>query len=199
MLRKSVRSAKGVSVIAMSAALYALFFGLSYVVPSPSPSFVILYLPVILLGVFPLWFGLPGLAGSMIGAVIGGIFVENLAFAAWIEGITTLIIYGLNWLLMPRYSVEGRRKGVVTLLAVYALTLFLGTGYILWQFTLLGLFTTDIALLVLLPTFAINYLIEALICPALLKTVSLKLRSSGVYVGNFWEWRERRRLKTKMP
>src|SRR5512137_1377722 len=95
-------SAKGASVVAISAALYAVFFGLSFVVPSPSPSFVLLYLPVILLGVFPVWFGLPGLAGSMIGAVIGGIFVENLAFAAWIEGVTALVIYGLNWVLMPR-------------------------------------------------------------------------------------------------
>lgn len=195
MLGKSSRSAKEVSVVAISAALYALFFGLSYVVPSPSPSFVILYLPVILLGVFPVWFGLPGLVGSMIGAVIGGIFVENLAFAAWIEGITTLIIYGLNWLLMPRFLVEGRRKGVLTLLGVYALTLFLGTGYILWQFTSLGLFTADVALFVLLPTFAINYLIEVAICPVLLRTVSLKIQSLGMYVGNFWEWREERRPK----
>jgi hypothetical protein len=42
----------------MSAALYAVFFFLSYLVAVPS--FTILYLPIILLGVFPLWFGLPG-------------------------------------------------------------------------------------------------------------------------------------------
>ncbi len=100
-------------MIAISAALYVLFFGLSYVVSSPSASFVILYLKVILLGVFPVWFGLPGLAGSMIVAVIGGIFVENLAFASWIEEITTLIFYGLNWLLTPLDSVERRRKGLL--------------------------------------------------------------------------------------
>jgi len=190
-------SAKEASVVAISAALYAVFFGLSFVVPSPSPSFVLLYLPVILLGVFPVWFGLPGLAGGIIGAVIGGIFVENLAFAAWIEGVTALVIYGLNWVLMPRSAAEGKRKSILILLGVYALTLFLGTGYILWQFTTLGLFTPEGALIVLLPTFAINYLIEALICPALLRAMSLKLRSSGVYVGNFWEWRERRRVKSE--
>jgi hypothetical protein len=81
----------------------------------------------------------------------------------------------------------------VILLGVYALTLFLGTGYILWQFTVLGLFTPEAAMVVLLPTFTINYLIEALICPALLRAMSAKLHSSGVYVGNFWEWREQRR------
>ncbi len=84
------------------------------------------------------------------------------------------------------------------LLGIYALALFLGTGYILSQLTLLSLFTADVAFVVLLPTFAINYLIEVLICPALLKTMSLKLRNSGVYVGNYWEWLERRRLRNKM-
>ncbi len=189
----TLSSAKAASVVAISAALYAVFFGLSYVVPSPSPSFVILYLPVILLGVIPVWFGLPGLVGSVIGAVIGGVFVENLAFLAWIEAITTTIIYVLNWVLMPKETEKRSGKNLVALLAIYAFTLFLGTGYILWQFTVLGLFAPEVAVVVLLPTFAINYLIEIIICPGLLQVLSTRLRSSGMYVGNFWEWRQRRK------
>jgi hypothetical protein len=175
----------------MSAALYAVFFFLSYLVAVPS--FTILYLPVILLGVFPVWFGLPGLFGSLIGAAIGGLLVENLGFLAWIEVVTTLIIYGLNWVLIPRDVVERKPKKLVLLLVVYALTLFVGTSYILWQFTVFGLFSADAALVFLLPTFAINYVIEAVICPVLIKTVSSRLKIWGVYAGNFWEWRNERK------
>jgi hypothetical protein len=174
----------------MTAALYTVFFFLSYL--AAIPSFTILYLPIILLGVFPLWFGLPGLAGSMIGAVMGGLLVENLGFLAWIEIVTALIIYCLNWVLIPRNAAEGKIKKNLLLLGVYALTLFAGTSYILWQFTAVGLFTAEAALVVLLPTFALNYAIEAVTCPILMRTVTPKLRIWGVYSGNFWEWRRNR-------
>src|SRR5512136_856214 len=138
MVRWALGTAKGVSVVAFSGALYAVFFFLSYLIAVPS--FTILYLPIILLGVFPVWFGLPGLLGSMIGAVIGGLFVENLGFLAWIELVTTLIIYVLNWVLMPRDSGDWFKvKRNVLLLGVYALTLFVGTSYILWQFSVVSL------------------------------------------------------------
>jgi hypothetical protein len=176
----------------MSAALYAVFFFLSYLVAVPS--FTILYLPVILLGVFPVWFGLPGLFGSLIGAVVGGLVVENLGFLAWIELVTTLIIYSLNWVLMPRNSgAWWKVKRNVLLLGVYALTLFAGTSYILWQFAFVGLLPSDVALVFLVPTFLLNYVIEAAVCPVLLRTLSPKLRAWGFYSGNFWEWRQRRK------
>lgn len=185
-------SARETSIVAVSAALYAVFFFLSYLVAVPT--FTILYLPVILLGVFPVWFGVPGLIGSMVGAVIGGLFVENLGFLAWIELVTTLIIYSLNWVLMPRNSGEvWKAKRNVMLLSVYALTLFLGTSYILWQFTAVGLFTTDVAAVFLLPTFALNYVIQAAVCPVLLRILSPRLRAWGIYAGTFWEWRQRSR------
>src|SRR5512136_539279 len=133
MVRWALGTAKGVSVVAFSGALYAVFFFLSYLIAVPS--FTILYLPIVLLGVFPVWFGLPGLLGSMIGAVVGGLFVENLGFLAWIELVTTLIIYVLNWVLMPSEAAEdGSRKKLGLLFGVYAFTLFVGTSYILWQF-----------------------------------------------------------------
>lgn len=182
-------SAKGVSVVAFSGALYAVFFFLSYLIAVPS--FTILYLPIVLLGVFPVWFGLPGLLGSMIGAVVGGLLVENLGFLAWIELVTTLIIYVLNWVLMPSKAAEdGSRKKLGLLLGVYAFTLFVGTSYILWQFTVVGLIPVDVALVLLLPTFALNYVIEVVVCPILIRTMSARLRDWGVYAGNFWEWRK---------
>ena len=187
MSRVKLSTAKGVSIIAVSAALYAVFFFLSYLVAVPS--FTVLYLPIILLGVFPLWFGPTGLVGSMIGAVIGGLFVENLGFLAWIEIVTTLIIYSLNWILIPQNASDGKVKKNILLLCVYAFTLFAGTSYILWQFTAVGLFTTEAALVILLPTFTLNYIIEAVICPVLIRIVSPKLKIWGVYSGNFWEWR----------
>jgi hypothetical protein len=193
MFGRKLTAAKELSVTATSATVYAVFFFLSYLVAVPN--FTILYLPVILLGVFPIWFGLPGLVGSMIGAVIGGLLVENLGFLAWIEAATAFIIYGLNWLLLPRNSVEGNVKKNLMVLGVYALTLFLGTGYILWQFTVVGLFAPEAALLVLLPTFALNYVIMAVVCPILLRTVSPKFKSWGIYSGNFWEWRKKRKTE----
>jgi hypothetical protein len=130
----------------------------------------------------------------MIGAVVGGLVVENLGFFAWIELVTTLIIYSLNWVLMPRDSGEWWKvKRNVLLLGVYALTLFVGTSYVLWQFALVGLFPSDVVLVFLVPTFLLNYVIEAAVCPVLLRTLTPKLRAWGLYSGNFWEWRQRRK------
>jgi hypothetical protein len=183
--------ARGVSIIIVTAALYAVFFFLSGLIAVPH--FTFLYLPIILLGVFPMWFGWNGLVGSMIGAFIGGVLgVEALPLhIAWVEVTTTLVIYGLNWLLIPQKASGARTKMSLFLLSViYAVTLFIGTAAILWQFTLVGLFTADIALAFLLPTFALNLPIALIACPPLIRAVSPKLKSWGVYSGSFKEWRQ---------
>ena len=183
----------------MVAALYAiLFYGSSV---SMLPGFTLLYLPVILLGTFPLWFGWSGLAGSMIGAFIGGVYVEQVPpYAAWVESVTALIIFSLNWLLMPKNISGGKAKrNIVLLMIVYAVTLFVGTVYILWQYTYLfslGILTTNIIGgfsfgVVLLATYGLNLVIQFAVCPALLRTVTPRLKSWGVYSGNFAEWRLR--------
>jgi hypothetical protein len=185
---RKLSKAKEASIITMSAALYAIFFFLSGLIAVPS--FTLLYRPIILLGVFPLWFGLSGLFGSMIGAFIEGFFVEGLGFLSWIKSVTTLIIYSLNWVLIPQKAAEGETKwNLLVLLGVYAVTLFAGTSYVLWQFTVLGLLTADVAVVILLPTFGLNLVIEAVICPILNRVLSPKLRSWGIYSGNFNEWR----------
>ncbi len=70
-----------------------------------------------LLGVFPIWFGWSGLAGCMIGAFIGGVYVEQVApYAAWVESVTALIIFSLNWILMPRNATENKSKRNLILL-----------------------------------------------------------------------------------
>lgn len=187
--------AKEASIMAMSAALYAIFFFLSYTVTLPN--FTLLYLPIILLGVFPVWFGWSGLVGSMVGGFIGGAFVEGLGFLGVFESIVALLIYLLNWVLMPQNAAEnGKRKSLFTLFGVYALSLFVGAGYILWQYTVIPqLFTSTQALEVLVPTFALNLPIVILTCPALIRTISPKLRTWGIYSGNFWEWRGNRKQK----
>jgi hypothetical protein len=197
---KQPSKAKQVSIIAMVAAIYAvLFYGSA---PGMLPGFTLLYLPVILLGVMPLWFGWSGLAGCMIGAFIGGVYVEAVPpYAAWVESITALIIFGLNWLLMPRIIGENKSKRNYILLAtVYAVTLFTGTAYILWQymylfnigvlsFPIIGDFSFGF---VLAATFALNFIIQLAVCPALLRTVTPRLKGWGVYTGNFAEWRSKR-------
>jgi hypothetical protein len=182
-------SAKRASIIAMAAALYAVFFFLSWSVTLPN--FTLLYLPIILLGVFPVWFGWSGLVGAMIGGFIGGAFVEGLGFLGIFESVVALIIYLINWVLIPKGAAEtGGEKGLVALLGVYALSLFVGTSYILWQYTVLPqLFTLSQALAVLGPTFALNLPIVLIASPALLRVMSPKLRLWGMYCGNFAEWR----------
>jgi hypothetical protein len=181
----------GVSIMAITAALFATLFYLSGFVSLPK--FTLLYLPIILLGVFPVWFGLSGLAGCMIGGIIGGFFVEGLGYLAWIEAVTALIIYGLNWVLIPRKVMEEKTKrNLVLLFVVYALTLFAGTCFILWQFTIFGLLPLEVAEAFLLPTFALNLVIECVVCPVLIKELSPKLRSMGWYAGTLTEWRSRR-------
>jgi len=183
---QKLSSAKKVAIMTITATLYATFFFISGLIAVPQ--FTILYLPIILLGIFPLWFGLDGLIGSMIGAFIGGALVESLGVFAWIESITTLIIYVLVWLLIPRNAGEVRNpKNIIMLLGVYAVTLFIGTSYILLQFTALGLLPPGGAELIILPTFALNIIIEAIICPILLRTLTPKLKSWGLYSGNFRE------------
>ena len=184
--------AKGVSIMAMSAALYAIFFFISYSVAMPN--FTLLYLPIILLGVFPLWFGWSGLVGSLIGAYIGGVFVEGLPLHfALAESVTALLIFGLNWILIPKSAAEARsKKSLILLSSVYTLTLFLGTSYILWQLAVLGVFPLSVAEAFLLPTFAINLPIVLVTCPALIRAISPKLKTWGIYSGNFREWRSKR-------
>jgi len=185
--------AKQASITAMTAALYAIFFMLSYMIAVPN--FTVLYLPIILLGVFPLWFGWSGLVGSMIGALIGGVYVEGLPlYLAWIEITTAFIIYGLNWLLIPKKAAEAKtKKGLVMLSSIYTLSLFVGTSVILWQFAAVGLFpSADVAWAFLLPTFGLNLPIVLITCPALIRAVSPKLKTWGMYSGNFAEWRSLR-------
>jgi len=185
-------SAKHVSIIAITAALYAVFFFLSFA--TPVPNFTVLYLPIILLGVFPLWFGWSGLVGSMIGAFIGGVYVEGLPLhLAWVEVTTAIIIYGLNWLLIPKIASKANStKALITLSSIYALTLFVGTVAILWQFTLVGLLPAEIAWPLLPGTFALNLPIALIACPALIRAVSPKLQAWGLYTGNFADWRNRK-------
>lgn len=185
-------SAKHVSIIAITAALYAVFFFLSFA--TPVPNFTVLYLPIILLGVFPLWFGWSGLVGSMIGAFIGGVYVEGLPLhLAWVEVTTAIIIYGLNWLLIPKIASKANStKALITLSSTYALTLFVGTVAILWQFTLVGLLPAEIAWPLLPGTFALNLPIALIACPALIRAVSPKLQAWGLYTGNFADWRNRK-------
>lgn len=190
--------AKKVAITAMVAAIYAvLFFGSA---PGMLPGFTLLYLPVILLGVFPIWFGWSGLAGCMIGAFIGGVYVEQVApYAAWVESVTALIIFSLNWILMPRNATENKSKrNLILLLAAYAISLFIGTAYILWQYTYLfniGIMAFSILggfsfIVVLLATYGLNLVIQFAVCPALLRSVTPRLKSWGVYSGNFMEWRQ---------
>ncbi len=191
MTATNLSNAKKVAIMAITATLYATFFFISGLVTVPQ--FTLLYLPIILLGVLPLWFGLNGLVGSMIGAFIGGAFVEGLGVFAWVESVTTFIIYLLVWLLIPRNAGEVRNpKNFALLLGVYAVTLLAGTSYILWQFTIFGLLPPGMAELIILPTFALNIVIEAVICPVLLRTLTPKLKSWGLYSGNFREWRSRK-------
>jgi hypothetical protein len=204
----SQSKAKQVAITAMVAAIYAiLFYGSA---PGMLPGFTLLYLPVILLGIFPVWFGWNGLAGCMIGAFIGGVYVEQVApYAAWVESITALIIFGLNWILIPKKSVENRAKrNLILLMAVYSISLFVGTAYILWQysylfsigilsFSVLGGFSFGI---VLAATYGLNLVIQLAVCPVLLRTVTPRLKSWGVYSGNFAEWRRlRAKSQVKLP
>ena len=178
--------------MAMSATLYASFFLLSYSIAMPN--FTLLYLPIILLGVFPIWFGWSGLAGCLIGAYIGGVFVEGLPLHfAWAESITALIIFSLNWILTSKSATEAKtKKNIIYLSIIYALTLFIGTSYILWQLSYLCMFPLSVATAFLLPTFALNLPIVIITCPSLIRAVSPKLKAWGIYSGSFNEWRKQK-------
>ena len=162
----------------MTTALYIVFFFLSYSVTLPN--FTLLYLPIILLGVFPMWFGWSGLVGAMLGGFIGGAFVEGLGFLGVFESVVALIIYLINWTLIPKKAAEdGDKLNLFALLGVLTVSLLAGTSYILWQYTILPQ---------LLPIVLIT-------CPLLIRTVSPKLRTWGMYSGNFAEWRSRKSTK----
>ncbi|MFA5365439.1 MAG: hypothetical protein WC325_09705 [Candidatus Bathyarchaeia archaeon] len=185
-------TAKQTSIMAMTAALWVLFIFLSHLFATPN--FAILYLPIVLLGVFPFWFGWSGLAGCAIGAFIGGAFVMGLGFLGVIESVTALIIYGLIWLLAPKNAVEGRgKKNLFLLIGVYAVSFFAGTSYHFLQLAAIfpALFTVNWALTLIFPSLVLNVIIEVAICPVLLRTLSPKLRCWGFCSGTFSEWRSR--------
>jgi hypothetical protein len=197
LISRKPSTAKQVSIIATCAALYAIFFLLSYSVTLPN--FTLLYLPIILLGVFPMWFGWSGLAGSIIGAFIGGAFVEGLGFLGVFEVVVAVVIYLINWTLIPQRAAEdGKKKNLIVLLGVYALSLFIGSGYIIWQYTVLPqLFASTEALAIFVPTFGLNLPIVCITCPALIRAISPKLRTWGIYTGNFKEWLNAREPQPK--
>jgi len=177
-------TAREASIVAISAALFAVFFFLSGLITLPK--FTLLYLPIIFLGVFPIWFGLSGLVGSVIGALIGGAFVEGLGFFSWIEAFTAFIIYALNWLLITKKATEvANKKNLARLFCVYAVTLFVGTSYILWQNVFFGFIPATLAEIILLPTFGLNLTIQCIICPILIRTLSPKLKNLGLDEGTF--------------
>ncbi len=190
---RNITGAKQASIMAMTAALYAVFFFLSYTVTIPN--FTLLYLPIILLGVFPIWFGWSGLAGCLIGAYIGGVFVEGLPLHfAFAESMCALIIFGLNWLLIPKSATDAKStKSIITLAVIYAVTLLAGTSYILWQLSYFGVFPIEIAQLALPPTYILNLPIAIITCIALIRAVTPKLKSWGIYSGSFNEWRLKRK------
>ena len=191
-LKQKQSSAKRASIIAVTAALYVVFFFLSYSITLPN--FTLLYLPIILLGVFPMWFGWSGLVGAMLGGFIGGAFVEGLGFLGIFESVVALLIYTINWALIPKSAAEnGMKQSWVALIGVYSFSLLVGAGYIIWQYTILPqLFTSTEALTIIIPTFSINLPIVLITCPILIRAVSPKLRTWGMYSGNFAEWRSLR-------
>jgi hypothetical protein len=133
-MKKKHSSAKQTSILAITIALYVVFFSISYSVTLPN--FTLLYLPIILLGVFPVWFGWTGLAGSMIGAFVGGAFVERLGVLGVFESVVAFIIYFINWILLPSKPAEkGGKLRFFRLLGVLMVSLLAGTSYILWQYT----------------------------------------------------------------
>lgn len=178
----------------MTAALYAVFFYVSSIVSLSG--FTLLYLPVILLGVFPIWFGWNGLAGSMIGALIGGALVEGLGLLGVFEVVTAIIIFIPNWVFLPKNSFKQGLKNLAIPIAVYGITLFIGTAYILWQYSVIPkLWDIQFAEALLLPEFAVNFVIMAIVCPILYRVITPKLRTWGIYSGNFAEWRSQRSKK----
>jgi len=194
MLTGKPSGAKSVSIIAMTAALYAVFFYVSSIVSLSG--FTLLYLPVILLGVFPIWFGWNGLAGSMIGALIGGALVEGLGLLGVFEVVTAIIIFIPNWVFLPKNSFKQGLKNLAIPIAVYGITLFIGTAYILWQYSVIPkLWDIQFAEALLLPEFAVNFVIMAIVCPILYRVITPKLRTWGIYSGNFAEWRSQRSKK----
>jgi hypothetical protein len=186
---KNQSSAKKASIIAMTAALYAIFFAASTAALPFMPNFAVLFLPIILLGVFPIWFGWTGLAGVMVGAFVGGAISEGLGVLGIFECVVALIIYLINWALIPRKAAEdGNKLRIAALLAVYTVSLLVGTAYIVWQYTVIpALFPTDLMPVITLTTFAFNLPIVLLACPALIKTVSPRMRNWGTYTGNLRE------------
>jgi hypothetical protein len=181
-------SAKRASTIAITAALYTVFFFLSYSITLPN--FTLLYLPIVLLGVFPIWFGWSGLVGCMIGAFVGGAFVEGLGFLGVFEAVCALVIYMINWLMMPKAAAEGKSTAKFAgMLAVLAVSLAAGTSYIIYQYTVLPqIFSSAEAFTIWLPTFLINLPIVLVAVPALTRTISPKMRNWNMYSGNFREW-----------
>jgi len=186
--------AKQASIIAITTALYALFFAASFAALPFMPNFALLYLPIILLGVFPIWFGWNGLAGVMIGGFIGGAFSEGLGVLGIFESVVALLIYMINWVFIPKKAAEdGNKIRIASLLGLYTISLLVGTAYIVWQYTVFpALFPPESLLTITLTTFALNVPIVLIACPALIKAISPRMRIWGLYVGNFAEWRSSR-------
>jgi hypothetical protein len=187
-------SSKNTMVIAISAALFVCLEYLSGL----SPLRIITFLPIVILGVLPFWFGWSGLVGSMIGCLAGGFFMGITPFTL-LEVFTVLIIYGLNWLLVPRVS-DITKNRAKKLFFAYATSLFLGSIY---HWITFAFFFSPLSLqwyfYLLFVSLFLNLTIEIAICPILAKRLNGWLKYWGITPSNFSEWRcERKVTTTKM-
>ena len=86
----------------------------------------------------------------------------------------------------PKCFCGKTKKSLLILWRIYSLTLFVGTNYILWPFTVLILLKAGLAEAIVLPTFGLDLAIETIVCPVPIESLSPRLRINGLY-GSYWE------------
>ena len=183
--------AKDIAICALSAAIFAI----TMVIVAPLvilPGAIIFYVPAAWQLLWPIWFGVPGCAGILIGNFVGCQFKGLYGPASLVEAIGNCLSGLIPYYMIPKKvsSLEKVRHYLLLFLS-YAPGKAIGTLITTSGYAMFGVMPWETALLIVYPSYMIFDLVWQFTFGAiLLKAVTPVLKQIGGYYGVYAERRE---------
>jgi hypothetical protein len=190
-------STRDIVIIAVTTAIYTVFMGLSAVFVA-TPGIQLLYFPIIWWLVFPVWFGIPGVLGVLIGSFLGNFFFKGLGFLGGWEAIIMAAFAVIFWLLTPAGASELKKTRHLLIIEILGfVSCFVALGLILAGDAVLGIIPWMVAFeLSMLPGFPMGIwfptslftgILFLVATPVLLRAATGAIKRAGIYYGSYAE------------
>lgn len=188
---------KSIVIIAVTTAIYTVFMGIGAVFVA-TPGIQLLYLPIIWWLAFPIWFGIPGVAGVFLGSFLGNFFFKGLGFIGGWEAIIMAAFALMYWLLTPKGASELKKATHLVIIEIegfigcfVALALILAgdsvLGVIPWAVAFQLTIVPGIPMGIWFPTSLFTGILYLIATPALLRAATQPIKRAGIYYGSMQE------------